>query len=89
MRGLDSQPAIVIVPQLILAAIFGGLGTATRRSLRRRLAIIEAIRRRALCGIDHETLSLDHRRRDLPLDGCRNRSLARAAPSETRRRCGL
>lgn len=47
MRGLDSQPAIVIVPQLILAAIFGGLGTATSAVCAAALAIIEAIERRA------------------------------------------
>ena len=47
MRGLDSQPAIVIVPQLILAAIFGGLGTLTSAVSAAGLAIAATIERAA------------------------------------------
>lgn len=45
-RGLADQPAIVIVPQLILAALFGGFGLLLSAISAAGLLIAEAANRR-------------------------------------------
>lgn len=46
MQDIATKPAVVIVPQLILAAIFGGLGILTSAVSAAALAIIDTIEAR-------------------------------------------